>query len=81
MAEQLNVGDLVLDKLLIHASAGAYDLIPHLVELNIYENLFSNHITGNITLTDGYNIPQKLPIIGTCLKYAISNNLHPHHLP
>ena len=64
MAEQLNVGDIVLDKLLIHASAGAYDLIPHLVELNIYENLFSNHITGNITLTDGYNIPQKLPIIG-----------------
>ena len=39
-------------------------MIPHLTELNIYENIFSNHLTGNITLVDGYNIPQKLPIIG-----------------
>ena len=64
MAEQLNVSDITIDKLLIHAASGAYDLIPHLSELNIYENIFSNHLTGNITLVDGYNIPQKLPIIG-----------------
>ena len=64
MAEQLNVGDIKIDKLVIHAASGTYDLIPHLVELNIYENIFSNNLTGHITLVDGYNIPQKLPILG-----------------
>ena len=41
MAEQLNVGDIKIDKLVIHAASGTYDLIPHLVELNIYENICS----------------------------------------
>jgi hypothetical protein len=35
-----------------------------LLELNIYENIFSNHLTGNISLTDSFNLPYTLPVRG-----------------
>ena len=62
--KQLNVTDVTIDKLDIESSFGKYDLVPHLEELNIYEDIFSNHMTGHITLQDAFNIPYKLPIVG-----------------
>ena len=64
MATQLNVSDLVIDKLTIDASLGEWDLTTHLEELNLYEDIFSNTITGHLTLQEGYNLPQYLPIVG-----------------
>ena len=62
--KQLNVTDVTIDKLDIESSFGKYDLVPHLEELNVYEDIFSNHLTGHITLQDAFNIPYKLPIVG-----------------
>ena len=62
--EQLSISDCKIERLSLQAANGVYDLIPHLLELNIYENLFSPHLSGNITLSDTYNLPYKLPIRG-----------------
>ena len=62
--KQLNVGDVEIEELVINAGSGTYDLVPHLEEINIYENIFSNHLTGHLTLVDTFNIPYKAPIIG-----------------
>ena len=62
--KQVNVTDISIDKIDIESSFGKYDLVPHLEELNIYEDIFSNHLTGHITLQDAFNIPYKLPIVG-----------------
>ena len=64
MATQLNVSDLVIDKLTIDASLGEWNLTTHLEELNLYEDIFSNTVTGHLTLQEGYNLPQYLPIVG-----------------
>ena len=61
---QINVSNVKIDFLNIHSSFGTYDLIPHLEEFNIYENIFENHLSAHITLQDGFNIPSKLPIVG-----------------
>ena len=63
-SKQLGVTNVSVERLLIQSSAGKYDLLPHLDELNIYEDIFSNSIKGDITLNDAYNIPYKLPIVG-----------------
>ena len=63
-AKQLGVTDVTVERLLIQSAAGKYDLLPHLDELNIYEDIFSNTVRGDITLDDAYNIPYKLPIVG-----------------
>ena len=45
-------------------AGGQYDLIPHLREINIYENIFSNSLTANITLDESVNLPARIPIVG-----------------
>jgi hypothetical protein len=64
MPQQLNVTDVTIQKLDIFASSGLYDLRPHFLELNIYENIFRPALTATLVLGDSYNIPYKLPIVG-----------------
>jgi hypothetical protein len=64
MSKQRNINDLEITKIEIHSASGRYNLIPHVVELNIYENIFSSALTANISLSDSLNIPWKLPIVG-----------------
>ena len=64
MARQLNIGNPVVEYINIEAATGAFDLIPHLEELNIYENIFSSSLTAHITLNDSVNLPFNLPILG-----------------
>ena len=64
MKKQINVTDVIINKLVIRSASGNYDLRPHIVELNIYENIFRPVLTANITLIDSHNLPQKLPIVG-----------------
>jgi hypothetical protein len=61
---QVFASDVTIDKLVIHSSFGQYDLMAHLVELNIYENIFKDHLSANLTLVDSFNLPYKLPICG-----------------
>ena len=62
--KQVNITGIKIDKINIESSFGRYDLVPHLEELNIYENIFSNYLHAHLTLQDAFNIPFKLPIIG-----------------
>ena len=64
MANQLNVGDIVIDKLQCEGALGSFNLIAHLEELNIYEDIFSNTLKAHLTLQEAYNLPQYIPFIG-----------------
>lgn len=64
MPKQINVTDVNVKKLEIHSSFGKYDLRPHFLELNVYENIFRPALTGTIVLADSHNLPYKLPIMG-----------------
>lgn len=58
-------GDVRIDQLkLITASNVVIDLIPFLVEINIYEDIFSMYMKGEILLTDSRNIIDKFNIHG-----------------
>lgn len=39
-----------------------FDLTPFLVEFNLYEDIFSNHLYGNIVVSDSFNLIEKVPI-------------------
>ena len=62
--KQVNVTGIKVDKIDIESSFGKYDLVPHLEELNVYENIFQPALTGHITIADSFSFPAKLPIVG-----------------
>lgn len=49
---------------LISSTNIIFDLTEFLVELNIYEDMFSSTLTGTIILSDSLNLIEKAPIIG-----------------
>ena len=64
MPNQVNVTDVTIKKLDIFSASGLYDLRPHFLELNVYENIFRPALTATLVLGDSHNIPYKLPIVG-----------------
>ena len=50
-------------KLVTHAGA-EIDLVDVLIEVNVYEELFSNAISADITFVDTKDLSETLPIIG-----------------
>ena len=58
-------GDVLIEQLsLITSNNIVIDLSDFLVELNIYEDMFSNFLRGTIMLSDSRNLIQTGPIIG-----------------
>jgi len=58
-------GDIRIEQLMLVASDNTtIDLSEFLVELNIYEDIFSNYLHGNIVITDSRNLIEKLNIHG-----------------
>lgn len=58
-------GDVAIhDLTLIGANGVTIDLDSFLIELNLFEDIFSPCLSGNILLTDSLNIVEKLPILG-----------------
>jgi hypothetical protein len=58
-------GDVLIESLkLLSTKNTVTDLDEFLIELNIYEDIFSNFIRGELALSDSRNLIQKLPIIG-----------------
>lgn len=49
---------------LISNNNTVWDLTEFLVELNIYEDMFSNYLHGNMVLSDSRNLIENVPIIG-----------------
>ena len=64
MSKQVNASDVNIQELTIRSSTGSYDLIPHLLELNIFENIYRSALTSNITLIDSVNLPYNLAMVG-----------------
>lgn len=49
---------------LVSPSGGSVGLLELITELNIFEDLFSSVITGNIVINDSLDLINKIPIIG-----------------
>ena len=68
MARQLGISDVNIKSVKLRSpswnAGGDYDLIPHLREINIYESIFSNSLTANITFDEAINLPARIPIVG-----------------
>ena len=58
-------GETNLEYLRIYSSEGVRaDLSSIVVEINLFENIFSTAFTGNIIIVDTLNLIEKLPILG-----------------
>lgn len=58
-------GDVIIDQIFLNTVTGvALDLKPFFVELNIYEDIFSPTLHGNIIIRDATNLIGRTPIIG-----------------
>lgn len=54
----------IVELKLITSTNVIWDLTDFLVELNIYEDMFSNYLYGNMVLSDSRNLIENAPIIG-----------------
>lgn len=64
-SELQSAGDVDVQDLLIMSSVGTVlDVKDYLVELNIYEDIFSNFLTGDLLLSDSRNLIKEMPLIG-----------------
>ena len=62
-------GEIHLEYLKIYSSEGVVaDLSNVVVQINLFEDIFSSAFTGNIIIVDTLNIIEKLPIL--CLLYT-----------
>lgn len=60
-----SAGDVDIENLVIISAGNTIlDVKDYLVELNIYEDIFSNALYGTIQLSDSRNLLKELPIIG-----------------
>lgn len=58
-------GEVVIESLkLLSVNSTLTDLDEFLIELNLYEDMFTNFMRGEIALSDSRNLIQSLPIIG-----------------
>ena len=64
MPKQSNVTDVTIKEVTIRSSTGKYDLIPHLLEMAIYENIYRSSLTTTLVLNDSVNLPNKLALVG-----------------
>jgi hypothetical protein len=64
MANQNNATDIQIKNLEIRSATGRYNLLPHMQELSVYEDIFSPALQADMVIADSHNIPYKLPIVG-----------------
>lgn len=58
-------GDVIIDQIFLHTVTGvAIDLKPFFMEINLYEDIFSPTLHGNIVIRDAVNLIGRTPIIG-----------------
>jgi len=64
MANLEFAGDYRLGPIVLYSSSDPIDLRPLMLELNIYESIFSPNMYGNMVVADSANHKQNAPIIG-----------------
>jgi hypothetical protein len=58
-------GDVSIDKLVITTSRGVFqDVLGQLLQIQIFEDIFSPFITGSIVLKDAHDLTNVFPLIG-----------------
>ena len=58
-------GDVLIHKVEMTTLAGdTLDLKPFVVEINVFEDMFSPSLTGNIVIRDSLNLIGQLPLVG-----------------
>lgn len=70
----LQPGDFVLDRLVLTGATGnSENLDGFFSEINIYEDIFSNFIYGDVVISDSLNLVKLLPITGQETLYVSFN--------
>ena len=64
MANLEFAGDYRLGPIVLYSSSDPIDLRPLMLELNVYESIFSPNMYGNMVVADSANHKQNAPIIG-----------------
>lgn len=66
MAETLNkVGEYVTDYIILTSKGKQIDISSYVLQTVIYEDVFSNIMTGHMVITDAANLITTIPVIGT----------------
>jgi len=64
-------GEVSIDQLILVSNNTYISLLDYLVELNIFESIFNNILSGDIVISDSRNLIKSIPIIGD--EYLIVN--------
>ena len=64
MPNIINPSAVTIRKMDLIGATGTFDLIDNFIELSVYENIFQPALTAHITISDSFNFPAKLPIVG-----------------
>jgi hypothetical protein len=58
-------GEITIDSLIVYSLNGKFiSVLDYMVELQLYESIFSNVLSGELLLSDSANLIKALPIIG-----------------
>lgn len=57
-------GDVIYNEVLLLTNNGIIDIRNYVVEINIYEDMFSPCLHGNIIIRDTQNLIEKVPLVG-----------------
>ena len=64
MPNIINPSSVTVRKIDINGATGTFDLTTNFIELSVYENIFQPALTAHLTISDSFNFPAKLPIVG-----------------
>ena len=64
MPNIINPSSVNIRKIDLRGATGTFDLSDNFIELSVYENIFQPALTAHIIISDSFNFPAKLPIVG-----------------
>ena len=64
MPNIINPSSVNIRKIDLRGATGTFDLSDNFIELSVYENIFQPALTAHIIISDSFNLPAKLPIVG-----------------
>ena len=56
-------GEVNIEKLFLVSNKGIVSLSDYLIELNIYESIFNNVVSGDILISDSRNLIKEFSIV------------------
>ena len=64
MSNIINPSAVDIRKIDLRGATGTFDLSDNFIELSVYENIFQPALTAHIIISDSFNFPAKIPIVG-----------------